>query len=143
MLTRKPFLLLHRNQCKGQIFRADLLRVFAKGVGMAVVLQDNVRHRKAFRACASRSRSAGRSAFPAIMSPSFAGEPPYDDDHVGKGDPEVDDLAPALGTPQELLVWWQLWALLDVLFEKNLGLFPSDLRGRPGPLVGLSDFPWG
>jgi len=51
------------------------------------------------------------------MSPSFAGEPSYDDDHYGKGDPKDDDLAPALGTPQELLVWWQLWALLYVLFE--------------------------
>src|SRR5215207_1497115 len=62
------------------------------------------RIRSLLRACADRSRSADRAAFPAVVSPGFPDEPPHDDDRVGKGDPEVDDPPLALGTPQELLV---------------------------------------
>jgi hypothetical protein len=42
-LTRVPFLLLPRNQSKGRILITDLLRVFARGIGMQVTIQDNVK----------------------------------------------------------------------------------------------------
>jgi len=37
------------------------------------------------RACASRLRSAARSALPAVATPGFSNEPPHDDDHLGEG----------------------------------------------------------
>src|SRR5215207_2192963 len=56
------------------------------------------------RASANRLRSAARSSFPAVAGPSFSDESPHDDDHLREGQPEVDDLLPALGTPYQLLV---------------------------------------
>src|SRR5215216_3615744 len=51
------------------------------------------------RASANRLRSAARSSLPAVATPSFSNESPYDDDHLGEGHPEVDDSIPTLGTP--------------------------------------------
>jgi hypothetical protein len=56
------------------------------------------------RASANRSRSARRSALPAVAVPGFSDESPRDDDHVGEGHPEVDHLLPPFGTPRQLLV---------------------------------------
>src|SRR5215208_3815324 len=56
------------------------------------------------RGSANRSWSARRTGFPTIATPGFSDEPPHDDDHVRKGDPEVDDPSPLLGAPHQLLV---------------------------------------
>src|SRR5215210_5916144 len=56
------------------------------------------------RACADRSWATGRSALPTVANPPFPDESPNDDDHVGEGYPEVDDLSPTLRAPKELLV---------------------------------------
>src|SRR5215203_5683874 len=56
------------------------------------------------RASADRLRSAARSSLPAVATPSFSNESPYDDDHLGEGHPEVDDSIPTLGTPHQLLM---------------------------------------
>src|SRR5215216_3479835 len=56
------------------------------------------------RACANRSWSAIRSALPTVVGPGFSDEPPHDNDHVGKGDPEVDHSPFPLGAPHQLLV---------------------------------------
>src|SRR5215204_1914167 len=56
------------------------------------------------RASANRLRSAARSSLPAVATPSFSNESPYDDDHLGEGHPEVDDSIPTLGTPHQLLM---------------------------------------
>jgi hypothetical protein len=56
------------------------------------------------RTCANRSRSATGSGLPAVVSPGFSEEPPYDDDHVGKGNPEINDSPFLLGAPHELLM---------------------------------------
>jgi hypothetical protein len=56
------------------------------------------------RGSANRLRSAARSALPAVVSPGFSIEPPHDDDHLGEGDPEVNDRLTPFGTPHELLV---------------------------------------
>src|SRR5215208_2939592 len=47
---------------------------------------------------------AARSALPAGASPGFSYEPPHDDDHIGKRDPEIDDPPLSLGAPHQLLV---------------------------------------
>src|SRR5215211_3217837 len=56
------------------------------------------------RACADRSWSAGRSALPTVANPTFPDESPNDDDHVGEGYPEIDDLSPTLRAPNQLLM---------------------------------------
>src|SRR3712207_4385203 len=97
-----------------------------------------------FRACANRSGSAGRPAFPAVVGPGFSDEPPHDDDRVGKGDPEVDDLSLALGTPQELLVdvGPGVGSLYDPPFgcpERVGGAFLGDRTLQPAFLQEPSD----
>jgi hypothetical protein len=52
------------------------------------------------RASANRSRSAGRSSLPTVVGPGPSDEPTHDNDHLGEGDPKVDDLAPAFGAPE-------------------------------------------
>ena len=44
------------------------------------------------------------STLPTVASPRFSDQPAYGDDHVREGEPEVDDPAPALGTPEQLFV---------------------------------------
>jgi hypothetical protein len=56
------------------------------------------------RVSANRLRSATRSSLPAVATPSFANESPYDDDHLRESHPEVDDPLPTLRTPHQLLV---------------------------------------
>src|SRR5215216_5922675 len=53
---------------------------------------------------ANKSWSAGRSALPAVTGPAFPDEPPDDKDHLGEGNPEVDDLPSPLSTPHKLLM---------------------------------------
>src|SRR5215212_6643706 len=59
---------------------------------------------QALRGRANRSRSAGGSGLPAVTSPGFSDEPPDDDDHLRKRDPEVDHPPPPFGAPDQLLV---------------------------------------
>src|SRR5215204_4182806 len=47
---------------------------------------------------------AARTTLPAVAGPGFSDEPAYGDDHVGEGDPEINDSIPALSTPHQLLV---------------------------------------
>src|SRR5215211_3333514 len=51
------------------------------------------------RACANRSWSTLGSSLPTVVDPGFSDESPHDDDHLGEGDPEVDDRPPAFGAP--------------------------------------------
>src|SRR5215211_976032 len=45
-----------------------------------------------------------RTAFPAVADPALSDQPPYDDDHIREGNPEVHHPAPPLRAPHELLV---------------------------------------
>src|SRR5215203_1543976 len=88
------------------------------------------------RASANRLRSAARSSFPAVAGPSFSDESPHDDDHLREGQPEVDDLLPALGTPYQLLVG--ILPGVGALHDPSSGR----LEGRwPSPLGDLRDEP--
>src|SRR5215213_8156505 len=49
------------------------------------------KHSGIVRVSATRLRSAARSSLPAVATPSFANESPYDDDHLRESHPEVDD----------------------------------------------------
>ena len=50
------------------------------------------------------SWAAMGTSFPTVANPRLSDEPPYDDDRVGEGDPEVDNPSLALGAPHELFV---------------------------------------
>src|SRR3712207_2733230 len=56
------------------------------------------------RASANRLGSASRPPLPTVVSPAASDEPPYDDDHLGEGYPEIDDSPPTFGAPHQLFV---------------------------------------
>src|SRR5215207_115410 len=96
------------------------------------------------RACANRSRSSGRSVFPAVVNPGFSDQSPHNDDRVGKGDPEVDDLPLALGTPQELSVGITpgVGSFYDPPFrrpERVRGAFLGDCALQPAFVQQIAD----
>jgi len=56
------------------------------------------------RACADRSWSARRSSLPTVAAPCFPDQPPYDDDYLREGHPEIDHPPHPLRAPYKLLV---------------------------------------
>ena len=56
------------------------------------------------RGSADRSRTSGRTIFPAVASPALPDEPTHDDDHLGEGHPKVDHPSSPLRAPHQLLV---------------------------------------
>src|SRR5215217_5037150 len=60
--------------------------------------------RRRLRACANRLWATVGSAIPTVVDPCFSDEPTHYYDHLGEGNPEVDDPPPALGAPRQILM---------------------------------------
>ena len=60
------------------------------------------------------------------MSPGFSDKPPYNNVHLGEGDPEVDDPPPPLGESEQLLVG---------VVPGGAGTLHHPRASRPAPLL--------